>query len=226
MKRRRGRFFRARRTGYVSSFGDLDGLSISSSPKRLELLPYMVSDLTRQPTGGNPLMKASAPKATLGLDLKYAPHPWTHVHRDRQSRFRTGGSRSRRRQPVGVRDVLQRAPAVLRRRVRQLQLRPFDDGNRVLHAAYRTIAAGARSADGDADLRRFAGADDDSRRRESDRTRGEVLDWRPSRGDARGARRVVNGAARYEQAGRTAHELLRRPRAARVRQSIVASASS
>ena len=59
-------------TGYVSSFGDLDGLSISASPKRLELLPYMVSDLTRQPTNGNPLVKASAPEATLGVDLKYA----------------------------------------------------------------------------------------------------------------------------------------------------------
>jgi hypothetical protein len=59
-------------TGYVSSFGDLDGLSISSSPKRLELLPYMVSDFTRQPTNGNPLVKASAPEAALGLDLKYA----------------------------------------------------------------------------------------------------------------------------------------------------------
>ena len=58
-------------TGYVSSFGELDGLSISSSPKRLELLPYMVSDLTRQPTNGNPLLNASAPETTLGLDLKY-----------------------------------------------------------------------------------------------------------------------------------------------------------
>jgi Domain of unknown function (DUF5916)/Carbohydrate family 9 binding domain-like len=59
-------------TGYVSSFGDLDGLSISSAPKRLELLPYIVSDLARQPTDGNPLVKASAPEAALGLDLKYA----------------------------------------------------------------------------------------------------------------------------------------------------------
>jgi hypothetical protein len=59
-------------TGYVSSFGELDGLSISSSPKRLEVLPYVVSDLTRQPTNGNPLVKASAPDTTMGLDLKYA----------------------------------------------------------------------------------------------------------------------------------------------------------
>ncbi len=32
----------------------------------------MVSDLTRQPTNGNPLLQASAPETTLGLDLKYA----------------------------------------------------------------------------------------------------------------------------------------------------------
>jgi hypothetical protein len=59
-------------TGYVSSFGDLEGLSISSSPKRLEVLPYMVADVTRQPTNGNPLLKASASETTLGVDLKYA----------------------------------------------------------------------------------------------------------------------------------------------------------
>src|SRR6185436_8412420 len=58
-------------TGFVSSFGDLDGLSISSAPNRLEVLPYLVSDLTRQPTNDNPLLKSSSPEATLGLDLKY-----------------------------------------------------------------------------------------------------------------------------------------------------------
>ena len=61
--------------GYVSSFGDLAGLSMLTTPKRLELLPYMVSDLTRQPTNGNPLVKASKPEATLGLDLKYGLTP-------------------------------------------------------------------------------------------------------------------------------------------------------
>ncbi len=58
-------------TGFVSSFGELGGLSMLSTPKRLELLPYMVSQVTRQPTNGNPLMKSSAPGAALGLDLKY-----------------------------------------------------------------------------------------------------------------------------------------------------------
>src|SRR4030095_1371973 len=47
--------------GYVSSFGDLGGLSMDGSPKRLEIVPYTVADLTTQPTGGNPLLKSSAP---------------------------------------------------------------------------------------------------------------------------------------------------------------------
>ena len=58
-------------TGYVSSFGDLTGLSMLATPKRLELAPYMVSQLTRQRTGGNPLVQAANPEAALGLDLKY-----------------------------------------------------------------------------------------------------------------------------------------------------------
>jgi hypothetical protein len=58
-------------TGFVSSFGDLAGLSMLTTPKRLEMLPYMVSQITRQPTNGNPLLKSSSPEAALGLDLKY-----------------------------------------------------------------------------------------------------------------------------------------------------------
>jgi len=61
--------------GYVSSFGDLGGLSMSASPKRLELLPYTVANLTTQPTDGNPLLKAKAPGESVGLDLKYALTP-------------------------------------------------------------------------------------------------------------------------------------------------------
>ncbi len=58
-------------TGFVSSFGELGGLSMLSTPKRLEVLPYMVSQLARQPTNGNPLLKSPAPGTALGLDLKY-----------------------------------------------------------------------------------------------------------------------------------------------------------
>jgi hypothetical protein len=62
-------------TGYVSSFGELGGLSMSASPKRLELLPYTVSDVTRQRTDGNPLVKSSDPGAAFGVDMKYALTP-------------------------------------------------------------------------------------------------------------------------------------------------------
>jgi uncharacterized protein DUF5916/cellulose/xylan binding protein with CBM9 domain len=61
--------------GYVSSFGELDGLSMDASPKRLELVPYTVANLTRQPTDGNPLVRPSAPGVALGMDLKYALTP-------------------------------------------------------------------------------------------------------------------------------------------------------
>lgn len=61
--------------GYVSSFGDLSGLSMTQSPKRLEITPYSVGSLTNQPTDGNPLVKASHPSAAFGADLKYAVTP-------------------------------------------------------------------------------------------------------------------------------------------------------
>ncbi|PYR59513.1 MAG: hypothetical protein DMF91_14645, partial [Acidobacteria bacterium] len=61
--------------GYVSSFGELGAVSVASAPKRLELVPYTVGDLTTQRTGGNPLLKSSAPSAAVGLDFKYALTP-------------------------------------------------------------------------------------------------------------------------------------------------------
>jgi hypothetical protein len=61
--------------GYVSSFGELGGLSMDASVKRLELVPYMVTNLTRQSTDGNPLVKRSNPGAALGMDVKYALTP-------------------------------------------------------------------------------------------------------------------------------------------------------
>jgi hypothetical protein len=61
--------------GYVSSFGDLPGLALTASPKRLEIVPYTVGRLETQPTVGNPLLEASTGGAALGLDLKYALTP-------------------------------------------------------------------------------------------------------------------------------------------------------
>ena len=62
-------------TGYVSSFGDLDGLSMAAAPKRLEMIPYAVADVTRRPTDGNPLIKGTTPSSEIGMDMKYALTP-------------------------------------------------------------------------------------------------------------------------------------------------------
>ena len=62
--------------GYVSSFGELTGLRLNQSPKRLEIVPYIVGDVKTQPTeAGNPLSKATDPTGSGGVDLKYALTP-------------------------------------------------------------------------------------------------------------------------------------------------------
>jgi hypothetical protein len=61
--------------GYVSSFGELGGLSTAASSKRLEVMPYTVASLTRQPTDGNPLLSAAGGSGAVGMDLKYAVTP-------------------------------------------------------------------------------------------------------------------------------------------------------
>src|SRR5262245_23450874 len=61
--------------GYVSSFGEVGGLTMTASPKRLELMPYAVADLTRERPGDDPLARASNPGASIGMDLKYALTP-------------------------------------------------------------------------------------------------------------------------------------------------------
>jgi hypothetical protein len=62
--------------GYVSSFGDLTGLKLSRTPKRLELVPYVVGQVNTQPAeAGNPLVSPREQKATVGADLKYALRP-------------------------------------------------------------------------------------------------------------------------------------------------------
>src|SRR5581483_10714115 len=62
-------------TGYVSSFGELGGLSMAGAPKRLELMPYTVADVTRQRPDGNPLIERTDPGASVGVDAKYAITP-------------------------------------------------------------------------------------------------------------------------------------------------------
>ena len=62
--------------GYVSSFGELTGLRLDKSPKRLEMVPYVVGDVKTQPADGvNPLANGTDPTASLGVDFKYALKP-------------------------------------------------------------------------------------------------------------------------------------------------------
>jgi len=61
--------------GYVSSFGELGGLSTGTAVKRLELVPYTVANLDRQRTGGNPFLNATGLGGSAGLDVKYAVTP-------------------------------------------------------------------------------------------------------------------------------------------------------
>ena len=63
-------------SGYVSSFGELAGLTAGRSTKRLELVPYSVAQLaTVPPEEGNPLQNTTDPGASVGVDLKYAVTP-------------------------------------------------------------------------------------------------------------------------------------------------------
>jgi Domain of unknown function (DUF5916) len=62
--------------GFVSSFGDLKDLKLTQTPKRLEVVPYVVGHLDTQPVQpGNPLVGTRAEKGTVGADLKYAVRP-------------------------------------------------------------------------------------------------------------------------------------------------------
>jgi Domain of unknown function (DUF5916)/Carbohydrate family 9 binding domain-like len=62
--------------GFVSNFGDLTHLKLSQTPKRLELVPYVVGQVNTQPIEpGNPLVSSRDQKATAGADLKYALRP-------------------------------------------------------------------------------------------------------------------------------------------------------
>jgi hypothetical protein len=65
------------RSGFVSQFGQLNGVRLSQAPKKLELMPYAVAQLGTEPsaTDGNPLVDTRNPGAQYGLDLKYAMTP-------------------------------------------------------------------------------------------------------------------------------------------------------
>lgn len=59
-------------SGYVSSFGELHGVRIAGSERRLELMPYALGQVATSPSGTtNPLVRSPDPDMTVGVDLKY-----------------------------------------------------------------------------------------------------------------------------------------------------------
>ena len=63
-------------SGYVSSFGELKGVTVAPDQKKLELMPYALAEVTTAPvTPGNPFERSPDPNATVGLDLKYRLAP-------------------------------------------------------------------------------------------------------------------------------------------------------
>jgi hypothetical protein len=58
--------------GFVSRFGDLDGLIDIPSPRRLEIVPYVSTKLTRAPgDAANPFFRSTDTKPSAGADVKY-----------------------------------------------------------------------------------------------------------------------------------------------------------
>ncbi|MBC7894486.1 MAG: carbohydrate binding family 9 domain-containing protein [Cytophagaceae bacterium] len=56
---------------FVSQFGTLDGLQFAGAPRRLEVAPFSLAQLTHEPREvGNPLQRARDLRRTLGLDFK------------------------------------------------------------------------------------------------------------------------------------------------------------
>jgi hypothetical protein len=81
-------------SGYVSSFGELAGVTRPPGGKRLEVAPYILGQINTKPKeAGNPLLQTPDPGGAVGLDLKYAVTPVAVVHRHDQPGFRPGGSR-------------------------------------------------------------------------------------------------------------------------------------
>jgi len=62
--------------GFVSQFGELQGIRLGGTPQRLELMPYTLGELeTHGVEVGNTLERSPDPGGALGLDLKYAVTP-------------------------------------------------------------------------------------------------------------------------------------------------------
>ena len=64
------------RTGFVSQFGRLTDVAQGAAPRRFELVPYTLAQMTtRSVDAADPLARAREPRATLGADLKWGLTP-------------------------------------------------------------------------------------------------------------------------------------------------------
>lgn len=63
-------------SGFVSSFGDLQGVVVGAAQKKLEFVPYAVGSMGTQPVDGrNPFVSSPSGTFSAGLDMKYQVAP-------------------------------------------------------------------------------------------------------------------------------------------------------
>ena len=63
-------------SGFVSSFGELRGVSRSGAQQKLELTPFVVGQVQTAPVNdANPLQQSPDPGSSLGVDMKYQVAP-------------------------------------------------------------------------------------------------------------------------------------------------------
>ncbi|MEO7192800.1 MAG: DUF5916 domain-containing protein [Vicinamibacterales bacterium] len=63
-------------TGFVSSFGELQGVAVAPGQKKLELMPYLSSQASTAPVpAGSPLAKSPDFGTSAGVDLRYRVAP-------------------------------------------------------------------------------------------------------------------------------------------------------
>ena len=111
-------------SGWVSSFGTLNGVNIGSASKRLEFVPYTVAQVLTEPRQpGNPLPEDAGSRRIDRRRPQICGDAVVDADGDSESRLRTGRSRSRGGQSERVRDLLSGEASVLHRGLGDLSIR-------------------------------------------------------------------------------------------------------
>ena len=216
-------FWRLNETGGPPRFGHLTGLEVGASPARGEILPYVVGRSTNLPRRRyrGPLQRSAQDGRPGRRRRQDAGHVEPHAQRHHQSRLRPGRGGPGGRQPERVRDLLRRAPPLLRRGIGAVLLRRAQlllllqclGAVAVLFAAHRPRAAGGRQRLRRGPLRQDPREHRHSRRGQADGTHADGLVARiPRRADRSGS--CQRGAARRHPkpgARGAAHQLFRGP---------------